>query len=177
MPRINNNLLAYDERVAILSTQSAIANVSKDQKALVKDIAAINISSAINFQNISTIVKKNLKDLQERFSFMSKHLIYELNNQEVGLRIKASEVNSDLPIMGNAYEGSMDLLSPLPFRQQKPGIATIFDLLQQEFPKSTGLIFDKKNISKIVKKRMEKLVVHTLHVILDLWLPTFIEIY
>lgn len=143
MPIINIDPPTYEESVARSSTQDSIANLPKDQMAaLVSNIANAVMADVTKPLKTSTIVEKNLQDIQAQFSSMSKRLICKLDDQELILRVKAPEVNSDLPIMenidekGNFVKSSINLLSLLPTTLQKPGsIVTILDLLKEEFPR------------------------------------------
>ena len=147
MPIININSSTYEGGAKVNATlaQGSIANVSEDQMAaLASNLANAMKNVGKNIPLKASTVEKNFQDLQKRFSLMSKHLIYRLEDQEIGLRIKAPEVDDYLPIKGSVYKSTMELTSPLPFTLQKPGITTVLDLLKKEFPKVTSSLHNKE---------------------------------
>ena len=94
----------------------------------------------------SSVVKKNFQDLQ-RLSSLNKQIRFKVEDQELGLCIKAPEVNRDLPILFmKNIKDTIDLSEPLPGKLQKAEkCTTILDLLRASFPQLTSFSFFNKD--------------------------------
>lgn len=136
-----------------ISQAYSISNIPKDQMAaLVSNLANATIANTVA-PHRSAVVEKNFQDLQKRLAFLSNKISFKLydqnqiNYQELNLRIKAPEVNNNLPIFFREdIIDTIDLSASLPPTLQKlKSCATVLDFLKISFPKLiSSSFFDKE---------------------------------